>query len=88
MPPQHRRLHFAVGTGLLTASLAAGPLACNKDKTETETPHVNEGPETEPETEIIANPGPEAELGDEAGEAETEGEEPPHVNEGPEAEPE
>lgn len=49
-----RRLTFAVGTGLLTASLSTGMVGCKKHPSinpgPEETPHVNEGPEAEEPT--------------------------------------
>ena len=55
-----RRLTFAVGTSLLTASLAAGTVGCKKPTANPgpEPPHVNEGPAPEPEPHV--NEGPEA----------------------------
>jgi hypothetical protein len=78
-PP--RRLSFAVGTSLLTASLSLGAAGCNKKQTVNVHPDepeetVNEGPVTEPEEpEETVNEGPVAEP------------EEPHVNEGPAEDP-
>jgi hypothetical protein len=73
---QSRRLTFAVGTTLLTASLAA--IGCKPQHTVNvkppEEPHVNEGPETEEHV----NEGPEADPDAESPDAESpEGDGPP-----------
>jgi hypothetical protein len=61
MSPPPRRLSFAVGTTLLTASLAAGAAGCAKEGPTVnvappEDVHVNEGPEPEPEGEEVEAP--------------------------------
>lgn len=74
-----RRLSFAVGTSLLTASLAAGTAGCNKPTANPgpEPPHVNEGPAPQPEDEPHVNEGPE---GDEAAPEDAEPPDEPNVN--------
>lgn len=74
MSPPPRRLSFAVGTTLLSASLATGVAGCDKKTSNPgpEPPHVNEGPEEAPPDVNVA-PEPDepdaAEDGaDEAGE--------------------
>ena len=89
-----RRLHFAVGNGLLTASLATslatGAVGCDKKTSNPgpETPHVNEGPEpTEeplPDTDAELEPGPASNPGPVD---EPEGEIGAATNTGPVAEP-
>ncbi len=69
MPPSSRRLRFAVGTSLLTASLSTGAAGCKGTTVNTAPPpepepvHVNEGPAEEPEApeepEQTVNPAPE-----------------------------
>jgi hypothetical protein len=57
-----RRLTFAVGTSLLTASLAAGTVGCKSQPTANpgpEPPHVNEGPA--PDEPTAEEPAPEEE---------------------------
>lgn len=70
-----RRLTFAVGTSLLTASLAAGTAGCNKPTANPgpEPPHVNEGPA--PDEPTPEEPAPEEEPAPDDG---------PHVNTVPE----
>ncbi|KIG18496.1 hypothetical protein DB30_00181 [Enhygromyxa salina] len=85
MSPQPRRLSFAVGTTLLTASLATGAAGCQKKGPTVnvaeppEEVYVNEGPQPEPDEPI----GEDGEDGEDVDEIE--GEEPPHVNTQPNA---
>jgi hypothetical protein len=61
-----RRLTFAVGTSLLTASLATA--GCSKNHTVNvkppEEPHVNEGPTESPDAEAPDAEAPDAEAPD------------------------
>jgi len=61
MQTSSRRLTFAVGTSLLTASLSVGAVGCKKATVNEgpEPPHVNEGPAPDPEPTV--NPVEEGE---------------------------
>jgi outer membrane biosynthesis protein TonB len=73
MSPPPRRLSFAVGTSLLTASLTLGVAGCDEDK-----PTVNPAPETDSKKEKPEEPTPN--IGPEDGGEEPE---PVHINSGP-----
>lgn len=90
MSPSPRRLSFAVGTSLLTASLATGTVGCDKGHTVNPAPpedvHVNEGPEPEPEVAREVDGQGEDEGGeDEGGELDAPAED-VHVNTVPDPE--
>ncbi|MFO7564610.1 MAG: hypothetical protein R6X02_18340 [Enhygromyxa sp.] len=72
-----RRLSFAVGTSLLTASLSLGVAGC------TDKPKVNEGPEKKPEEFKTVNEGPESEPPEKVNPGPEEGEEGPKPEEEP-----
>ncbi|PRQ08393.1 hypothetical protein [Enhygromyxa salina] len=87
MSPPPRRLSFAVGTTLLTASLASGTLGCEKGNSVNvahppEDVHVNEGPAPEPDEPDDVDVDVDADADEEVEDEEPDG---PHVNTVPDA---
>jgi hypothetical protein len=84
MAQSPRKLHFVVGTSLMTAALLTPSLGCSKKRTVNERPpddlHINEGPQPDPDSADAGSVEPD--------QPEPPPEEPDNVNVGPQDEPE